>query len=74
MENFCKWLSEQAENLGVNIFLGFIASSRPLFNKEDAMVGVQTEGYKGLNKVGQSAEHYQPWLNLYAKQTLLAKG
>lgn len=70
--NFCTLLSEQAENLGVNIFPGFSAT-RALFNKKGIVIGVQT-GDIGLNKDGKPTDHCQPGLNLYAKQTLLSEG
>ena len=40
--NLCRWLGEQAENLGVNVFPGF-AASEILYNDDGAVVGVATE-------------------------------
>lgn len=69
---FCKWLGEQAESLGVNIFPGF-AASKILFNEHNQVIGVQTSDM-GLDKQGNPTDRFQPGINLYAKQTLLAEG
>ncbi len=69
---FCQWLGEQAESLGVHIFPGFAASAL-LFNDTGAVIGIQTDD-KGLDKAGKPTDRFQPGLNLYAKQTLLAEG
>lgn len=69
----CRWLGQQAEQLGVNIFTGFAAKSL-LYNPEKtAIIGVQT-GDMGLDRDQQPTDRYQSGLNLYAHQTILAEG
>lgn len=67
----CRWLAEQAESLGVNIFPGFAATE--IIYEGNSVCGVIT-GDKGIDKKGQPTPHYQPGMNLYAKQTLFAEG
>jgi len=68
---FCRWLREQAELLGVNIFPGFSAVNA-IF-KDGRVCGVIT-GDKGIDKQGQPTANFQPGMELYAKQTVLAEG
>ena len=67
----CRWLAEQAESLGVNIFPGFAATD--IIYEGNSVAGIIT-GDKGIDKNGQPTAHYQPGMNLYAKQTLFAEG
>lgn len=68
---FCRWLGEYAERLGVNIFPGFAATD--ILYENNRVIGVIT-GDKGLNKHGEPTERYQAGIELYAKQTLFAEG
>lgn len=70
--NFCRWLAQQAENLGVEIYPGF-AAAEVLYNANDEVIGVAT-GNMGVSKDGVHNERYQPGIELYAKQTLFAEG
>ena len=67
-----KWLGEQAEALGVEIFPGFTAAE-VLYNEEDAVIGVAT-GHLGIGKDGQPHEGFQLGMELRAKYTVFAKG
>ena len=67
----CRWLAEQAEGLGVNIFPGF-AVTEALY-EGDRVYGVVT-GDKGVDKHGQPTARYQPGMELHAKQVFLAEG
>lgn len=67
----CRWLAEQAEQLGVNIFPGFAAVD--FLYDGDRVIGVMT-GDKGADRHGQPTARYQPGMNLYAKQIFLAEG
>lgn len=67
----CRWLAEQAENLGVNIFPEFAATE--VLYKNGSVVGVVT-GDKGVDRHGNPTSRYQPGMNLYAKQTFFAEG
>jgi len=71
LEKFCRWLAEQAESLGVNIFPSFAATE--IIYENDRVCGVIT-GDKGVDRTGQPTSRYQPGMDLYAKQTLFAEG
>jgi electron-transferring-flavoprotein dehydrogenase len=68
---FCRWLAEQAEMLGVNIFPGFAATE--ILYENDKVVGVIT-GDKGLDREGKPKANYQPGVILRAKQVMFAEG
>lgn len=68
---FCRWLAEQAEALGVNIFPGFAATE--IIYDNNQVIGVIT-GDKGIDKNGVQTSLYQPGMELYAKQTFFAEG
>jgi electron-transferring-flavoprotein dehydrogenase len=70
--NLCRWLAEQAEGLGVEIFPGF-AAAEVLFNEDGSVKGVAT-GDMGVAKDGSHKPDYQPGLELHAKYTLFAEG
>jgi electron-transferring-flavoprotein dehydrogenase len=67
-----KWLGEQAEALGVDIFPGF-AGSALLFDDENRVAGVIT-GDMGVGRDGTPGAAYQPGIALRAKYTLFAEG
>jgi electron-transferring-flavoprotein dehydrogenase len=70
--NVCRWLGQQAEALGVEIFPGF-AAAEVLFNEDGSVKGVAT-GDMGIGKDGQQTENYQPGMELHAKYTFFAEG
>lgn len=70
--NMCRWLSEQAMELGVEIFPGFPAAE-VLFDENGAVMGVAT-GDMGIGKDGEKKPDYQPGMELHAKYTLFAEG
>lgn len=70
---FCIWLGQQAEQLGVNIFSGFAGSKLLYSESGDAVIGVQT-GDMGLGKQGELSDRVQPGIQLLAKQVLIAEG
>ncbi|GAB5371055.1 hypothetical protein AAMO2058_001546400 [Amorphochlora amoebiformis] len=67
-----KWLSEQAEELGVEIYPGF-AASELLYDKDGSVVGIATRDV-GISKQGQVKDTFTRGIELRAKQTLLAEG
>lgn len=67
-----KWLGQQAEDLGVEIFPGF-AATELLYAEEGHVRGVIT-GDMGLDKSGQPTDMYQAGMELHAKYTVLAEG
>ena len=71
MGNVCRWLAEQAENLGVEIFPGFSAHS--LIIEDDVVKGIIT-GDMGLDKNGDEKDGYMPGMELRAKYTVFAEG
>ena len=70
--NLCRWLAEQAEALGVDIFPGF-AAAEVLYDDEGAVRGVAT-GDMGISKTGEQKPSYEPGVELLARQTLFAEG
>ena len=69
--NLCRWLAEQAENLGVEIFPGFPASK--LIYEGDNVVGVQT-GDMGIDANGELKPGNEPGIEIKAKYTILGEG
>ncbi|MBB3860266.1 electron-transferring-flavoprotein dehydrogenase [Novosphingobium hassiacum] len=70
--NLCRWMAEQAMELGVEIFPGFPAAE-VLFDENGAVMGVAT-GDMGIGKDGEKKADYQPGMELHAKYTLFAEG
>ena len=70
--NVCRWLAEQAEALGVEIYPGF-AAAETLFDENGAVRGVAT-GDVGIAKDGAHKPGYQRGMELHAKYTLFAEG
>ncbi len=70
--NLCRWLAEQAEGLGVEIFPGF-AAAEILYNEDESVKGVAT-GDMGVARDGSHKADYQPGLELHAKYTFFAEG
>jgi len=70
--NVAKWLGEQAEALGVEIYPGF-AGAEILYDENGAVKGVAT-GDMGLTREGEQGPNYQPGMELHAKYTLFAEG
>ena len=69
--NLCRWLGEQAENLGVEVFPGFPASK--LLIENDKVVGVQT-GDMGISENGELKPGHEPGIEIRAKYTILGEG
>ena len=70
--NFCRWLGEQAEALGVEVYPGF-AAAEVLYNDDGSVRGIAT-GDMGIGKDGEKTEAYEPGMELLAKQTIFAEG
>ena len=67
-----RWLGQQAEALGVEIFPGF-AAAEVLYDEKGAVKGVAT-GDMGVNRKGEHTEAFQPGIELHAKYTFFAEG
>jgi electron-transferring-flavoprotein dehydrogenase len=72
LANLCRWLAEQAEGLGVEIFPGFPASE-VLYNENGSVKGVVTQDM-GLDKEGNKKDGFEPGMELHAKVTVFAEG
>ncbi|MDD0976660.1 electron transfer flavoprotein-ubiquinone oxidoreductase [Pseudomonas fontis] len=72
MGNVCRWLAQQAEALGVEIYPGF-AAQHALINDQGAVYGVLT-GDLGVDHQGVPKDAYTPGIELRAKYTLFAEG
>jgi electron-transferring-flavoprotein dehydrogenase len=70
--NLCRWLAEQAEGLGVEIFPGF-AAAEILYHEDGSVKGVAT-GDMGIDREGNRKPDYQPGLELHARYTFFAEG
>jgi electron-transferring-flavoprotein dehydrogenase len=68
----CRWLGEQAEALGVEVYPGF-AGAEVLYDEQGRVKGVVT-GDMGVNREGEPGPNYQPGMELHAKYTLFAEG
>jgi electron-transferring-flavoprotein dehydrogenase len=71
LSNLCRWLGQQAEALGVEIYPGFTA--RDLIIEDDVVKGVIT-GDLGVAKNGHHKPDFQPGMELRGKYTLFAEG
>jgi electron-transferring-flavoprotein dehydrogenase len=70
--NVCRWLAQQAEALGVEIYAGF-AGAEVLFHEDGSVKGVAT-GDMGIGKSGEHTDRYTPGVELHGKYTLFAEG
>jgi electron-transferring-flavoprotein dehydrogenase len=70
--NLCRWLGQQAEALGIEIYPGF-AAAEVLYDERGAVAGVAT-GDMGIAKDGTHKPEYQPGMELRARYTLFAEG
>ena len=70
--NVCRWLGEQAEALGVEIYPGF-AAAEVLHHDDGSVKGVAT-GDMGIGKDGQPKASHEPGIELHAKYTFFAEG
>jgi len=70
--NLCRWLAEQAEGLGIEIFPGF-AASEVLYNEDGSVKGIAT-GDSGIGHDGEHKPSYTPGMELHAKYTIFSEG
>jgi len=69
--NLCRWLAEQAEAMGAEIYPGFAAAETIMEN--GVVKGIIT-GDMGLDKEGKPKDGYMPGMELRAKYTLFCEG
>jgi electron-transferring-flavoprotein dehydrogenase len=72
LANVCRWLAQQAEGLGVEIFPGF-AAAEVLYTEAGGVRGVAT-GDMGIGRDGQPTAAFQPGMDLHAKYVFFAEG
>ncbi|HTD06092.1 MAG TPA: electron transfer flavoprotein-ubiquinone oxidoreductase [Undibacterium sp.] len=72
LANVTRWLGQQAEALGVEVFPGFPAAEI-LYNDNGSVKGVAT-GNMGVNRHGEPSDAFQLGMELHAKYTLFAEG
>ena len=72
LANLVRWLAEQAEALGVDVFPGF-AATEVLYDDNLAVRGVAT-GNMGIGKDGKPTDNFQQGMELLARYTLFAEG
>ena len=72
LANVTRWLGQQAETLGVEVFPGF-AAAEVLYHDNGAVKGVAT-GNMGVNREGEASPAFQLGMELHAKYTFFAEG
>jgi electron-transferring-flavoprotein dehydrogenase len=72
LSNLCRWLGQQAEALGVEIYPGF-AAAEVLYREDGSVKGVAT-GDLGIGRDGKPTERHQAGMELHARQTVFAEG
>jgi electron-transferring-flavoprotein dehydrogenase len=72
LANLVRWLGQQAEAIGVDIFAGF-AATEILYDENGAVSGVAT-GNMGLDRQGEPTSGFQLGMEVHAKYTLFAEG
>ncbi|SMX23053.1 electron transfer flavoprotein-ubiquinone oxidoreductase [Boseongicola aestuarii] len=72
MGNVCRWMAEQAEEMGVEIFPG-MACSELIYGENGEVRGV-VAGEFGLNSDGTPSEGYEPGMELLGKYVFLGEG
>ena len=70
--NLCRWLGQQAEAVGVEIFAGF-AAAEVLYDEGGRVAGVAT-GDMGIGKDGEATANHQPGVELHGRVTIFAEG
>ncbi|HHC7310903.1 TPA: 4Fe-4S dicluster domain-containing protein [Vibrio campbellii] len=72
LANLCRWLAEQAESLGVEVYPGFAASTIN-YDESGTVTGVNTSDM-GLDKKGEAKPNFEAGIELKAKYTVFAEG
>jgi len=70
--NLCRWLAQQADELGVEIYAGF-AGAEVLYDESGRVRGVAT-GDMGIGRDGEPTDHYTRGVELIGRETLFAEG
>lgn len=67
-----RWLAEQAEGMGIEIYPGF-AAAEVLYHADGSVRGIAT-GDMGIGKDGEATDNYAPGMELLAQQTIFSEG
>lgn len=70
--NVCRWLAEQAEAMGVEIYPGMAASD--LVYRDDGSVAGVIVGVNGIDQKGNKTDHYDPGMELRGRYVFIAEG
>ena len=70
--NVCRWLAEQAEGMGVEVYPGF-AAAEVLYHDDGSVKGIAT-GDMGVSESGEHKDSYMPGMELHAKYTVFSEG
>ncbi len=70
--NVVRWLGQQAEELGVEIYPGF-AAAEVLYHEDGSVKGIAT-GDMGVERNGEPGPNYQQGIELHARQTVFSEG
>ena len=70
--NVCRWLAEQAENMGVEIYPGFAASDL-VYRPDGSLKGV-VAGVMGIDHEGKQKSEFEPGIELHGKYVFIAEG
>lgn len=70
--NVCRWLAEQAEGMGVEVYPGF-AAAEVLYHEDGSVKGIAT-GDMGISESGEQKDSYMPGMELHAKYTVFTEG
>lgn len=71
LANLCRWLGDQAESLGIDIYPGFSASD--IIIENNIITGIKTSAF-GLDKNNNPTDNYQESIKIKSKQLVLAEG
>ncbi len=72
MGNVCRWLAEQAEGMGIEVYPGF-AAAEVLYHEDGSVKGIAT-GDMGISESGEQKDSYMRGMELHAKYTVFAEG
>jgi len=72
LANLCRWLGQQAEALGVEVYPG-MAASEAVFDASGVLKGV-VAGVFGIDRSGKPGPDYQPGIELHGKYVFIAEG
>lgn len=73
LSKFVRWLADQAETLGVNLFPGFAGQEILFEGNNNRVIGIRT-GDKGVDAHGKAKPNFEPGIDIVAKVTAFGEG